>query len=246
MNKKIISVFCVVILMVSVFSACGNKGYLLAKDENGIEHAYVTDENGETVLNENGDIRIYETDKNGKIVEDDNGNKKENYVKMPETLKTDKKYQTKEFIFNVPSGWKIGESGFVAESEDGLEKIQFDNVTANSSNYNSLVAEQVDLAKKTVSEIEENGGKAVLNEGSTKLTSNQADAYYMIFHAEAEVDGKNQVLNTCVFYLQFENRIYKAFYQTSKNETIKIEQIVELFNNLTLKHVEADKDQSAK
>lgn len=238
MNKKIIAVFCVVILMVSVFSACGNKGYLLAKDENGIEHAYVTDENGETVLNDEGNIRIYETDVNGKIAKDENGKAKENFIEMPEILKTDKKYQTEEFIFNIPDGWKIGDNGFIAASTDDSVKIQFNNVTANGSDLDAVVSEAINQSNLIKEEIEKSNGKATLDQGNTKLTSNQIDSYYMIFHAEAEIDGKAQELNTCALYLQFENRIYKAFYQTNSGDEIKIEQVVEIFNNLTLKHTE--------
>lgn len=118
MNKKIIAVFCVVILMVSVFSACGNKGYLLAKDENGVEHAYVTDENGSTVLNENGDIRVYETDKNGKIVKDENGNKKENSVEKPEFEAKDDKYETDDFVLAITDGWKSADGGKYIKGEN--------------------------------------------------------------------------------------------------------------------------------
>lgn len=238
MNKKIIAVFCVVILMVSVFSACGNKGYLLAKDENGVEHAYVTDENGETVLNSDGNIRVYETDKNGKIVKDEDGKKKENSVKMPEILITDKKYQTKEFVFNIPSGWKNGDGDFIAISEDELSRIQFNNVTSISSDFNALVAEGVDNAQKIVDEIKKNNGTAELSEGKTKITSEQIDAYYMLFDAEIESNGVKQVLHTCAVYFEFEGRIYKAFYQTVNADGLKIEQVVEIFNNLTLTHID--------
>lgn len=112
MNKKFIAVFCILILMVSVFSACGNKGYLLAKDENGVEHAYVTDENGETVLNEDGNIRVYETDAHGKIVKDENGNKKENSVKKPE-FSINKNGSVTNGIFTLypVDGWEASNKG---------------------------------------------------------------------------------------------------------------------------------------
>lgn len=113
MNKKIIAVFCIVILMISVLSACGkNKGYLLAKDEYGVEHAYVTDENGETVLNEKGDIRIYETDVNGKIVKDEDGNPKENYVQKPSvSVNKDGSVTTDIFTLPVIDGWEGNKTG---------------------------------------------------------------------------------------------------------------------------------------
>lgn len=112
MNKKIIAVFCIVILMASIFSACGNKGYLLAKDENGIEHAYVTDKNGETVLNEDGNIRVYETDVNGKIVKDEKGNPKENAVEKPSvSVNKDGSVTTGIFTLPVIDGWEGVDTG---------------------------------------------------------------------------------------------------------------------------------------
>ena len=112
MNKKIIAAFCIVILMVSIFSACGNKGYLLAKDENGVEHAYVTDENGETVLNDDGDIRVYQTDEHGKIARDENGNPKENSVKKPEiSVNNDGSVTNGAFTLPVIDGWEAIDTG---------------------------------------------------------------------------------------------------------------------------------------
>lgn len=112
MNKKIIAVFCVVILMASVFSACGNKGYLLMKDENGNEHAYVTDENGSTVLNEQGDIRVYQTDEHGKIVKDENGKPKENSVKKPKvSVNSDGSVTSSIFTLSPINGWVGDKTG---------------------------------------------------------------------------------------------------------------------------------------
>lgn len=234
MNKKIIAVFCVVILMASVFSACGNKGYLLMKDQNGIEHAYVTDENGSTVLNEQGDIRVYETDANGKIAKDENGKPKENVIKAPEKLISDSEYKTKEFKFTAPDGWKIDGNSYIAVSKDGQSQIQLNVLKESALNYNAAVSEENDMAKKIVEEVKNNNGTAELREGKTKIASNQIDAYYMLFDAQMESEGKKQELHTCAIYFIFNDKIYKAFYQTKKEENIEIEAVVEIFNNLTM------------
>lgn len=244
MNKKIIAAFCIVILMVSVFSACGNKdkGYLLAKDQNGYERAFVTNENGETVTNANGEVRVYLTEENGEIVRDAVGVPMEDPIEMPEAIITDTMYKTKEFIFNVPSGWKVGNgTPDIAISEDGLTKIQFNNTGKDVSEFNSVVAESVEQARQIVERIKDSNGTAELKEGKVKLTSNQIDAYYLVFDAEFEVDGEKHVLHTCAAYLMFEERVYKAFYQTEKEDSLTNEQIVELFNNLTLNHVKVEK-----
>ena len=49
MNKKIIALFCVVILMVSVFAACG-KTKLYTATINGVERPVVTNEDGEYII----------------------------------------------------------------------------------------------------------------------------------------------------------------------------------------------------
>lgn len=237
MNKKIIAVFCIVILMVSVLSACGkNKGYLQAEDAEGYVRAFVTDENGETVLNEDGEIRIYVTNLNGDILEDENGVPRESSVAVPDTIITDTMFQTKEFVFNIPSGWKTGEGVDIAFSKDGLSKIQFSNTGKEAAEFNSLVAEGVEQAKQIVEQVKNSNGTAELKEGTVKLTSNQLDTYYMLFDAEAETNGEKQILHTFAGYLMFEGRVYKAFYQTEKEEGMTIDEVVKMFNNLTLNH----------
>ena len=57
MQKKIIAVACAVILIATLFVSCKkDMGYMLGKDELGFEHAYVTDAEGNTVLDDNGNI----------------------------------------------------------------------------------------------------------------------------------------------------------------------------------------------
>lgn len=239
MSKKIVAVFCIIILMISVLSACGDdKGYLQAEDSEGYVRAFVTDENGETVLNEDGEIRIYVTDPNGDILKDSNGVPRESSVAMPDTVITDTVYQTKEFVFNTPSGWRIGEGVNIAYSKDGLSKIQFGIMDEKADKFNSLVADGVEMAKEFVDIVKESNGTAELKEGTAKLTSNQIDAYYLLFDAELEADGEKQILHTCDAYLIFEGRVYKAYYQTVSKEGLTIEQVAEVFSNLTINHIE--------
>ncbi len=88
MSKKIIiALLSAVILFVCVFTACNNNGSgdsgLIDEDEQTEEQIYidddkypfVTDENGEKVLNDVGQFVVYSTNENGKIAKDENGEK---------------------------------------------------------------------------------------------------------------------------------------------------------------------------
>lgn len=113
MNKKIIAAFCIVILMISVLSACGkNKGYLQAEDSEGYVRAFVTDKNGETVLNEDGEVRVYVTNSSGEIIKDENGVPRESSVAAPKNT-VNKDGSVTSGIFTLPaiSGWEGTDTG---------------------------------------------------------------------------------------------------------------------------------------
>lgn len=236
MNKKIIAVFCVVILMASVFSACGNKGYLLMKDEHGVKHAYVTDENGSTVLNEQGNIRVYETDKNGNIAKDKDGNPKENSVKPPKAVVKGNEYRTPNFKFVAPAGWKVENpsSIYIAVSEDGLSQIQLEVFDESASDFESYVAKKSDETQQLVAEFQKNGAKAEVKEGRTKITADKADGYYLLFDYEISVESESVYYHSCAVYFAFNGKICKAFYSSNQQANITLEQAVKVFDNLTM------------
>lgn len=168
MEKKIIAVSLVIILIAVSFVACGkNKGYKLAKDEYGFEHAYVTDAEGNTVLDDNGNIRVYQTDANGEIATDGNGNKKENVVEVPRVILDDHSCATKDFVLKLDKSWKRSE-------EDGkyLKNGDKANYIEVKEKYVCNEGEVIDLEVYVQSDIEYNesivknaGGKATYEQG---------------------------------------------------------------------------------
>lgn len=219
MNKKIIAVFCIVILMISVLSACGkNKGYLLAKDEHGVEHAYVTDENGETVLNEDGNVRVYQTDEHGKIVKDEDGNPKENAVDKP-SISVNKDGSVTTGIFTLPiiDGWEGVDTGRLVkkgtnencyilaeyetnETEDTTFALMTDKVISDNKiivdaiNNGDYKDQGLDKAKMKTDRFEYQGFDAIymsftIYENSVKVVHHAEAIYFVV------ADGSVYVIN---------------------------------------------------
>lgn len=136
MTKKIIAVSLVILMIATCFVACGkDKGYKVLKDEKGIEHAYVTDAEGNTVLDKDGNARVYETNKNGEIVTDANGNKRENSVEMPDKyVKEDGSLKTS--IFEVPpiEGWEATDGGKLIKKDTDAKCFITADYAANETN----------------------------------------------------------------------------------------------------------------
>ena len=193
MNKKIIAVFCVVILMISVFSACGNKdkGYKLDVDNDGFTHAYATDAEGNTVLDEEGSIVVYQTEKNGEIATDENGNKKENRVEMPKAIVKGNEYITKEFKFKAPEGWAVQKPNglYIAVSKDGLSQIQLEISDKSGEDFDGYIAEGLAETKQAVEKLQKNGVKIELKDGKTEITTNKLNGYYVLLNAQITADG---------------------------------------------------------
>lgn len=212
MNKKIIAFFCVVILMASIFTACGNKGYLLAKDENGNEHAYVTDENGETVLNDNGDIRVYETDKNGKIVKDEDGKPKENSVKKPEYEAKDDKYETNDFVLKIEDGWTNATKGKYIKGENTNCFIEiskyFDDYKNSETSLEERLSDTIELNKNAVNNLKEEYHIASFKHRYEKVGNN--DMYILEFYVE-DINNKPVLYGMQVYFAVGEN-VYSVVY----------------------------------
>lgn len=110
MNKKIAAVFCVVILMVSVFSACGKKG-LYTQDINGVKQPVVTDENGDIVTDVDGEVAVYVTDAKGEQVTAENGEPNVNYINPPKALiNPNNTVNIDNFKIKIPDGWEAIET----------------------------------------------------------------------------------------------------------------------------------------
>lgn len=212
MNKKIIAVFCIAILMVSIFTACGNKGYLLAKDENGNEHAYVTDENGSTVLNEQGDIRVYETDINGKIVKDENGKPRENSVKRPEFEAKDDKYETNDFVLKIEDGWTNAAKGKYIKGKNEKCTLEiskyFDDFKSDTQTLEDRLSDTVNINKKAIDQLKETYPVTTMKNRYEQVGENQMYVIEFCF----EDNSGNVVLYGMQVYFSVGNNVYSVVY----------------------------------
>lgn len=237
MNKKIIAIFCVLILMVSVFSACGNKGYLLMKDEKGVEHAYVTDENGSTVLNENGDIRVYETDANGKIVKDTDGNPKENILPKPEYFANDNKYKTDDFELAITDEWKNATEGKYIKGENTECFIQiskeFNDLESGEGALEYKLTDTINLNEQVVNQLKAQYPVAVFNHGYKEIGGNTM--YVLEYYAENP--DKSVAFYSELFYFVVGRNVYCITYADTngKEYTQGFDFSSYIENNLTIK-----------
>lgn len=121
MNKKIIAVFCAVILMASVFSACGKKK-LYTYEIAGKQEPVVTDENNALVTNAQGEIAVYVTDENGETLTASNGDPNINYITPPNALvHPNNTLVTENFTFKIPDGWYGDENGSLYKKDTDMK-----------------------------------------------------------------------------------------------------------------------------
>ena len=109
MQNKIIAVICVMLMLVTLFAACGKK--VIIQGKNGQEYVAMTDEEGNTVLNQSGEIVVYVTDDRGKYVTDANGERQTNAVTFPDVAIGKDKIETADYVLTVPEGWVSGRDG---------------------------------------------------------------------------------------------------------------------------------------
>ncbi len=125
MSKKLIAaMLALTTIFVCVFAACNDKDDDETKDtrpyiEND-EYEFVTDENGEKILNEDGEFIVYATEENGKIVTDENG---ENVTRnqLFQAFQNGDTFEDYGYKIKLPEGWastsEKGEFENVAESQ---------------------------------------------------------------------------------------------------------------------------------
>lgn len=122
MQNKIIAVICVLLLLVTLFAACGKK--VIIEGKNGQEYIAVTDDEGNTVLNNAGDIIVYVTDENGKYVKDANGERQTNAVTFPDQVRGEHAIATPQYRLTMPEDWTLGEDGKFTQNKN--ENITFE------------------------------------------------------------------------------------------------------------------------
>ena len=105
MEKKVIAIVSILVLMLSVFSACAKKAY--TKNIGGEDYPVVTDENGELITGIDGRLALYVTDEAGRYVTDEDNQPRINYFEVAtDVILNDDNIVSNGFRISIPEGWK--------------------------------------------------------------------------------------------------------------------------------------------
>lgn len=135
MSKKIIAILVVLtVLFMTAFAACNSEDEeektFVGKDE----YDFVTDENGERVLNKDGEFLIYAQDDKGKREKDENGE----YVTIAqpfEPIEDGDVIENYGYKFNLPEGWKTTNQSGAFINEKANQQVEISVVKYTLSDY---------------------------------------------------------------------------------------------------------------
>ncbi|MDE5994717.1 MAG: hypothetical protein K2G60_04305 [Oscillospiraceae bacterium] len=177
MNKKITAVFCIAILMVSIFTACGKKD-LYMQNINGVKQPVVTNENGEVVTNADGEVAVYVTDAKGENITAENGEPNVNYIKPPQVLVHPNNTVTvNNFTIKVPDGWEAAENGRVCKKNTDMKcyiQAIYETTATEENSFESYIDTTL-LQNRQLIDAINNGAEETKNAGyySAEYTSDE-------------------------------------------------------------------------
>lgn len=111
MSKKIIALALVLVLVATVFTACGEK-YRVEKIA-GNEHAVMTDEEGNVVIDPDKGVQAIVTDKDGEIVTYENKEPQTYWVSIPNYFVADGVLHSSLYSMKAIDGWDMSDYGIM-------------------------------------------------------------------------------------------------------------------------------------
>lgn len=192
MEKKIIAIALVLVLMVTVFTACGKK-YII-QEVDGVEYPLVTDENGRTVIDESNRLAFYVTDKNGELATNDLSETQTNWVQLKGDLATDEILNGDFYRLNVPEGWEAdGGSGRLEKKGSNelccITPVSLVDEMEKGKTYNDYLVSYEDVLKQAVEGMEKEGNQASYKKSTTAITLKGLACTKFVFDAY-DKDGK--------------------------------------------------------
>ncbi len=115
MSKKIIALALVLVLVATVFTACGEK-YRVEKIA-GNEHAVMTDEEGNVVIDPDKGVQAIVTDRDGEIVTYENKEPQTYWVSIPNYFVADGVYHSSIYTMKTIDGWDMLDSGIMEKKD---------------------------------------------------------------------------------------------------------------------------------
>lgn len=213
MEKKIIAVALVLVLMVTVFTACGKK-YLM-KEFEGVEYPLVTDEDGNTVIDESNGVAFYVTDENKEIATNDKGETQTNWVTLKGDLATEKILKGDFYQLNVPEGWEADGAAGRLEKKDSNEMCSITPIKIvpeieKNKTYSDYIAEYEDGLKQLEDGLKKDGHTVTVEKSSTVITEKGLVCAKYVFDAN-DKDGNSLIHSENMFFLRGKT-IYKLEY----------------------------------
>ncbi len=223
MSKKIIVVMiAITLLFLSVFAACNKND---DNDEPKVyvdsdEYPFVTDENGEKLLDENGEFIVYVTDENGKFVKDENGEKVTGN-QIFEPVSEGNKIEHYGYKIILPEKWTATpvDGDFVNKESGDLFRVNVTEESKYADNY--LFAK--DAYKKALSE---EGVEVLLDENPEYLGVEFEDAFSLTIKNESGV--------YIVYTFKNSGNLYNIVYM-SEDSTVTKEACIEMIKGISFK-----------
>ncbi len=191
MNKKIIAVMiAATLLFVGVFAACNKtnddeeepkKVYL-----EGDEYPFLTDENGNRLLDENGEFIVYQTNEDGSYKRDEKGDR----LTVPQAFEAyseGNKIEDYGYAINLPKGWKATDTFAYFENAKTGESMQIDVIKSSTYQENYETAQFLYENSHKMEEY-----KCYFEDNITSL----GEEFEGLFRLSVEKDGEIQITYT--------------------------------------------------
>ena len=104
--KKIISLFIVLITVLTCFSACSNTSKDIITAEDGIKYIVARDENKNIIINDNNKLQVYSLNENGKKQKNDNDEYIIKFIDFNGQVVIGQTVETAEMTYKLPKGFK--------------------------------------------------------------------------------------------------------------------------------------------
>lgn len=216
MNKKIIALFCVVVLIASIFAACG-KTKLYTQEINGVERPVVTNENGEVVTNKDGEVAVYATNDSGEQYTAEDGSPNINYIKPPMAIVNPNNTITTDiFTIKIPDGWKSDDRGRIYKNDTDL-KCYIDAVYSAQATEENTFEAMMDQAKlQNNAIIEKINSGALKDKNYAKAEMKSEKIKYLDYDAEVvscviyDNDGNVVHYAANIYFIIEDGKIYSV------------------------------------
>lgn len=235
MNKKLMAVFCIAVLMVSVFAACGKKAQTVNID--GVEYPVATDDEGNTILSDDGEIAVYVTDANGKYVKDANGERQTNLVDFPNRLVSGNVIETPAYrwVFPKTEGWTLSSRGIAYK--DGTENNVYVKVLEVDPNGKRTLEENVnqtlDMNNKQMEEVKKTYPDSAVEVKDVKFSDDSIEGKCITVYVK-DTNGK-MLQYVDGIYFEVDGKTYKIEYASTNGHYDETVDLFAMLKNFKIK-----------